>query len=51
MGIPIETLEKLVTERLSEANIDVLTRYLRMYHQDFTELSSTDFSFIKQAVY
>ena len=51
MGIPIETLEKLVTERLSEANIDVLTRYLRMYHQDFTELSSTDLSFIKQAVY
>lgn len=51
MGIPIETLEKLTTERSSEANIDVLTRYLRMYHKYFTKLSSIDHSFIKQAVY
>ncbi|MGY8869040.1 MAG: hypothetical protein ACKVJE_01245 [Pseudomonadales bacterium] len=51
MGIPIETLEKLVTERLSEANIDALTRYLRMYHQHLTELSSIDRTFIEQAVF
>ncbi|EGQ7663325.1 DEAD/DEAH box helicase [Vibrio parahaemolyticus] len=51
MGIPIETLEKLTTERSSEASIDVLTRYLRMYHKHFTKLSSIDHSFIKQAVY
>lgn len=51
MGIPIETLEKLVTDRLSEANIDVLTRYLRMNHMHLTGLSSIDQSFIKQAVY
>lgn len=51
MGIPIETLEKLVTERLSDANIDTLTRYLRMYHKHLTELSSIDQSFIEQAIY
>lgn len=51
MGIPIETLEKLITDRLSETNIDVLTRYLRMHHKHFTVLNSTDQSFIKQAVY
>ncbi|MFY8284333.1 DEAD/DEAH box helicase [Pseudoalteromonas sp. SSMSWG5] len=51
MGIPIETLEKLTTERSSEASIDVLTRYLRIYHKHFTKLSSIDHSFIKQAIY
>lgn len=51
MGIPIETLEKLVTERLSEVNIDVLTRFLRMYRNDLTKLSSIDQSFIEQAIY
>lgn len=50
MGIPIETLEKIITERLSEANIDVLFRYFRMYLKYFTDLSSIDQSFIKQAV-
>ncbi|QTL36429.1 DEAD/DEAH box helicase [Pseudoalteromonas viridis] len=51
MGIPIETLEKLTTERLSEASIDILTRYLRMYYRYFSNLSEIDQSFIKQAVY
>ena len=51
MGIPIETLEKLITKRLSEATLDVLARYLRMYHKYITKLSSIDHSFIKQAVY
>jgi superfamily II DNA/RNA helicase len=51
MGIPVETLEKLVTNRLSETNIDVLTRYFRMHHKHYTELNSIDQSFIMQAVY
>ncbi|MEY8198033.1 MAG: helicase-related protein [Colwellia sp.] len=51
MGIPIEVLEKLVTKRLSKVNIDVLTRYLRYYHQHLTELNSIERSFIEQAVF
>lgn len=51
MGIPIETLEKLTTERLNEASIDILTRYLRMFCKHFSNLSEIDRSFIKQAVY
>ncbi len=51
MGIPIETLEKLVTDRLSEADIDTLVRYLRIYHKEIRSLSSVDLMFIKQAVY
>ncbi|MEX6254214.1 MULTISPECIES: DEAD/DEAH box helicase [Providencia] len=51
MGIPTETLEKLVTERLKEVSIDTLIRYLRMNYNHLTKLSSIDRSFIKQAVY
>lgn len=51
MGIPIETLEKLVTKRLSEVKIDSLVRYFRMYNKYFEQLNSVDQMFIKQAVY
>ncbi|WP_275657122.1 helicase-related protein, partial [Photobacterium sanguinicancri] len=51
MGIPIETLEKLVTDRLSEADIDSLVRYLRMYYRHFEQLNFVDKMFIKQAVF
>lgn len=54
MGIPIETLEKLVTPRLSETSIDTLIRYLRMnlkYLENFEQLNSVDRMFIKQAIY
>lgn len=50
IGIPIETLEKLITERLKDANLDVLTRYLRFYHVHLKALNSVDRSFIKNAV-
>lgn len=50
MGIPIETLEKLVTDRLSETSIDILIRYLRMHYNYLPQLSYMDKSFIKQAV-
>ncbi|MCJ8304869.1 DEAD/DEAH box helicase [Shewanella sp.] len=50
MGIPIETLEKLVTERLSETDIDSLVRYLRMYYRQFKKLNNVDKMFIKQAI-
>ncbi|EGR0633740.1 TPA: DEAD/DEAH box helicase [Vibrio vulnificus] len=51
MGIPIETLEKLVTARLSEADIDTLVRYLRIYHRYLHQLNSVDQMFIEQAIY
>lgn len=51
MGIPIETLEKLVTSRLSETDIDTLIRYLRMNFKYLDNLNSVDQMFIKQAIY
>ncbi|WP_259462738.1 DEAD/DEAH box helicase [Vibrio sp. SBT000027] len=50
MGISIETLEKLKTERLSEANIDSLVRYLRWHYESLKQLNSVDKMFIKQAI-
>lgn len=50
MGIPIETLEKLVTDRLRETSIDILIRYLRMHYNYLPQLSYMDKAFIKQAV-
>ncbi|TCT40596.1 replicative superfamily II helicase [Vibrio crassostreae] len=51
MGIPIETLEKLVTDKLSDLDIDTLIRYIRMYHKYFEKLNPVDQMFIKQAIY
>lgn len=51
MGIPIETLEKLVTIQLREADIDTLIRYLRMNLKYLAQLNSVDQMFIKQAVF
>ncbi|MBG9999300.1 DEAD/DEAH box helicase [Pseudoalteromonas sp. NSLLW24] len=51
MGIPIETLEKLVTPELSETKIDTLLRYLRMNLKYLRQLNSVDQMFIKQAIY
>ncbi|MBO1109867.1 hypothetical protein J2R62_16995 [Plesiomonas shigelloides] len=50
MGIPIEVLEKLVTDRLSDVNVDVLTRYFRIYHPYFDNLTKLERRFIRQAV-
>lgn len=51
MGIPIETLEKLVTTRLSNVEIDTLVRYLRLNLNYLERLNSVDKMFIKQAIY
>lgn len=51
MGIPIETLEKLFTTRLREADIDTLLRYLRINYRDLHQLNSVDKMFIEQAIY
>lgn len=51
MGIPIETLEKLVTKDLNETDIDTLIRYLRMNLKYLVQLNSVDKMFIKQAIY
>lgn len=50
MGVPVETLEKIIKERLMDVNIDVLIRYLRMYYKNLNNLSTVDKDFIKQAV-
>lgn len=50
MGIPIETLEKLVSERLKNADIDTLVRYLRMHRKHLKQLNSVDHMFIEQAI-
>lgn len=50
MGIPIETLEKLVTPKLGEIEIDTLVRYLRMNLKYFEQLTSVDKMFINQAI-
>lgn len=51
MGIPIETLEKLVTKKLSETEIDTLVRYLRMNLKHLKQLNSVDKMFIEQAIF
>jgi superfamily II DNA/RNA helicase len=51
MGVPVETLEKLVTERLSETSIDSLTRYIRMNSRYLKQLNIIDKMFIKQALF
>lgn len=50
MGIAIETLDKLVTERLSESNIDTLSRYFRIHYRSFEKLDEIDKMFIKLAL-
>ncbi|WP_323815303.1 DEAD/DEAH box helicase [Cellvibrio sp. NN19] len=50
MGIAIETLEKLVTDRLSHASIDTLVRYLRWFHKRLSNLSKVDKMFIEVAL-
>ena len=51
MGIPIQTLAKLVTERLSNCEFNTLTKYIRLYFKVSKKLSKIDKLFIKQALY
>lgn len=50
MGIPIQTLEKLVTERLKSSELNVLIRFLRLHSERLKNLSELDYSFIKRAL-
>ncbi|ADZ91352.1 helicase domain protein [Marinomonas mediterranea MMB-1] len=50
MGIAIETLEKLVTERVSSSSIETLSRYIRMYYKKSERLHAIDRMFIRLAL-
>ncbi|MFT6421803.1 MAG: superfamily II DNA/RNA helicase [Thalassolituus sp.] len=50
-GVPIETLEKLDSERFKNSSLDVVTRYLRRFYQDIESLDDTDRVFIKTALF
>ncbi|MBL1267924.1 MAG: DEAD/DEAH box helicase [Halomonas sp.] len=50
MGIPIETLEKIVTQKLSGKDVDTLIRYLRMNSEFLLQLDPVDKMFIERAV-
>ena len=50
MGIPIQTLEKLVTERLKGATVNSLSRYIIFYLDKFTHLNNMDKLFIRRAL-
>jgi superfamily II DNA/RNA helicase len=49
-GVPIETLEKLESERFKNSSLDAVTRYLRRFYQDLEILDDTDRVFIKTAL-
>jgi len=51
MGIPIQTLEKIVTERLSECEFNALIKYIRRYFKASKKLSKIDKLFIQRALY
>ena len=42
IGIPIETLEKITTEKLSNASFDTLLRYLRRYSNRLKSIEEID---------
>ena len=50
MGIPIETLEKIVTQKLSGKDVDTLIRYLRMNSEFLEQLDPVDKMFVERAV-
>lgn len=50
MGIPIETLEKIITKKLGEKDVDTLVRYLRMKSKSLVQLNAVDHMFIRRAL-
>ncbi|WP_447043732.1 DEAD/DEAH box helicase [Vreelandella sp. H-I2] len=50
MGVAIETLEKIVSERLSKKSIEIVSRYLRIHHKNMEKLNSVDKLFIELAL-
>lgn len=50
MGVSIQTLEKLYSERLGKVSIEILLRYIRLYGQKKSEFSDVDRMFINRAL-
>jgi len=50
MGVSIQTLEKLYTERLGSARIEVLVRYLRLNSRNIKQFDDIDRMFIQRAL-
>jgi len=50
MGIPIQTLEKLVSENLKEFSVNDLSKYLIQNLDEFTNLNDIDTLFIRRAL-
>ncbi len=49
MGIPIQTLHKMVTDDLKELDLDELIQYIKMNNNDLDDLEEMDYAFIKRA--
>jgi superfamily II DNA/RNA helicase len=50
MGIPVQTLQKLVHEKLASVNLNILTRYLRWNFSKIQVLNNLDRIFIARAL-
>jgi len=50
MGIPVQTLQKLVTKKLAEKSLDVIARYLRANATKLKNLTIIDRKFIRRAL-
>lgn len=50
MGIPVQTLQKLVSEKLATKSLNFLARYLRRFANKFENLSDLDRAFISRAL-
>ncbi|MGK5077773.1 DEAD/DEAH box helicase [Janthinobacterium sp. HLX7-2] len=50
MGIPVQTLQKLVHEKLSSVNLNVLIRYIRWNFNEIKNIDNLDRAFIARAL-
>jgi hypothetical protein len=50
MGVPVQVLSKLANERLAEAELNALVRYLRINFRQFENLTLLDKQFISRAL-
>ncbi|OYO30783.1 DEAD/DEAH box helicase [Janthinobacterium sp. PC23-8] len=50
MGIPVQTLSKIKSERLAKVNVNVLARYLRLRYRSMKNLTDLDKKFIARAL-
>lgn len=50
MGVPIQTLEKLVTDKLSNCSLDTLARFIRIYFRNSNKLTDIEKTFIRNSL-